>query len=251
VPEQLPLSVLYEDDQLAVLDKAAGMVVHPGAGNATGTLVNALLFHFGDRMRGVADASRPGIVHRLDKGTSGVIVVAFTDTAHARLQEQFARRTVRKEYLALAYGRLEGSIGTIDVPLGRDRADRKRISANTARARASRTDWQLLESLSGMSWVRAQPRTGRTHQIRAHFTHIGHPLVGDDTYAGRRWRGIGDAALASAVRQLGRPALHAAALEFEHPVSRTQQRYEAPLPPDLRAVLEAARAAVERSIGRS
>ncbi len=251
VPQDLPLAMLYEDQEIAVLDKAAGMVVHPGAGHESRTLVNALLFHFGDRLAGFSDASRPGIVHRLDKGTSGVMVVAFTDTAHARLQRQFANRTVAKEYLAMTYGHPPGTAGTIDVALGRDRNDRRRVSSNTAHGRDAQTDWESIEKFPDLSWLWARPRTGRTHQIRAHLTHLGHPLVGDDLYSGRRWKGVQDPMLRRAIAAMDRPALHAATLELDHPSTGERLRYEAPLPPDLERFLAVARDARDRNTGRA
>jgi len=237
VPEAIPLDVLYEDDDLAVIDKPSGMVMHPAPGHPTGTLVHALAHRFGDRLTAVADGSRPGIVHRLDRGTSGVVVVALTDRAHQHLAAQFAARTVRKEYLALVYGKPAQDSGTIDAPLGRDPKDRKRISTRARRSRAAVTDWRLLESFPGFALIEAQPRTGRTHQIRVHLAHIHHAIVGDDDYSGRQWKGVPDGRTRSLVRSFGRPALHAHRLEFEHPSTGARAAFEAPLATDFEQLL--------------
>jgi len=238
VAEPIPLDVLYEDDDLAVIDKPADLVVHPAPGNRTGTLVHALLHRYGDRLSSISGGGRPGIVHRLDKGTTGVIVVALSDVAHQRLARQFAERTVSKTYLAVAYGCPADNEGRIDVALGRDRQDRKKISALTNTPRPAQTDWKVLERLAGLCLVRLQPRTGRTHQIRAHMACLRHPLVGDDLYAGRQWRGIQDPTIRKAVSSFGRPALHAAELEIDHPTSGKRLHFEAPLPADLQALLD-------------
>ena len=237
IPEAIPLEVLYEDDELAVIDKPPGMVMHPAPGHATGTLVHALAHRFGDRLAAVADGSRPGIVHRLDRGTSGVVVVALTDRAHQNLAAQFAARTVRKEYLALVYGEPAQDSGTIDVALGRDPKDRKRISTRARRARAAVTDWQRLESFPGFALIEARPRTGRTHQIRVHLAHIHHAIVGDDDYSGRQWKGVPEGRTRSLVRNFGRPALHAHRLEFEHPSTGSRVDFQAPLAPDFEQLL--------------
>ena len=237
VPEAIPLEVLYEDDDLAIIDKPAGMVMHPAPGHRTGTLVHALAHRFGDRLAAVADGSRPGIVHRLDRGTSGVLVVALTDRAHHHLAAQFAARTVLKEYLALVYGEPEQDSGTIDAPLGRDPKDRKRISTRARRSRAAVTDWQRLESYPGFALIKARPRTGRTHQIRVHLAHLHHAIVGDDDYSGRQWKGVPDGRTRSLIRNFGRPALHAHRLEFEHPSTSVRVAFEAPLAPDFQRLL--------------
>ncbi len=236
-PEPIPLSILYADDDLVVIDKPAGMVVHPAPGHPTGTLVHALLYHFGDRLLALSDTTRPGIVHRLDKGTTGVILAAMTDQAHTALQRQFAERTVLKHYDALVYGRPAQPRGSIDTPLGRDRNDRKKISVNTGQPRDARTDWKQQEAFPGLTLLRVRPRTGRTHQIRAHMAHLRHPLVGDELYAGRQWKGIPERGVRSALARFGRPALHARSIEFDHPTSGERLRFEAPLPADLEQLL--------------
>lgn len=237
VPEAIHLEVIYEDADLAVIDKPAGMVMHPAPGHRTGTLVHALVHRFGDRLAVVADGSRPGIVHRLDRGTSGVVVVAMTDHAHQHLAAQFAARTVRKEYLALVYGDPEPDSGTIDAPLGRDPKNRKRISTRARRARAAVTDWQRLESFPGFALIEARPRTGRTHQVRVHLAHMHHAIVGDDDYSGRQWKGVPDGRTRSLVRNFGRPALHAHRLAFEHPSTGARVAFEAPLAADFQQLL--------------
>lgn len=240
-PEPIPLAVLWEDDHLAVIDKPAGLVVHPAPGNRTGTLVHALLHRWGERLAGSTRSIRPGIVHRLDKGTTGVMVVALEEAAHERLAAQFAARTVEKDYLALVYGSPDDTEGTIDQPLGRDRHDRKKISTATNRPRAATTDWRVIETLPGLSLIHARPRTGRTHQIRAHLAWLHHPLVGDDIYAGRQYRGIQEGRIRSLLAAFGRPALHAWKLAFDHPVSGERLRFEAEVPADLRVLLETLR----------
>lgn len=240
-PEAIPLSVLYEDEHLAVIDKAAGMVMHPAPGNRTGTLVHAMLHRYGERLAASTEAARPGIVHRLDKGTTGALVVALKDTIHEALQRQFAARTVAKQYLALVYGRPARPGGLVDVPLGRDRVDRKKISANTRQPREASTEWEREEDFVGVTMVRLRPRTGRTHQIRAHMTHIGHPLVGDAAYCGRRFRSINDPMVRQYIASFARPALHAASLAFDHPVSGERLCFEAPIAADLSSLIEVLR----------
>lgn len=249
VPEAIPLRILYEDDALAAIDKPADLVVHPAPGHRTGTLVHALLHRFGDRLSSFSDAGRPGIVHRLDKGTTGVIVVALTDAAHQSLARQFAERTVAKTYLAVVYGCPKDGSGLIDVPIGRDRQDRKKISHRTGTPRAAQTEWEVVERFDGLCLLRLRPRTGRTHQIRAHLAWLNHPLVGDELYAGRQWRGVRDPLVRSAAAAFARPALHAAALEIDHPVSGERTRFEAPLPEDLEALLELLRSRRDRPSG--
>jgi 23S rRNA pseudouridine1911/1915/1917 synthase len=243
IPAQdLPLHIVYQDEHLVVIDKAAGMVVHPAPGHRTGTLVNALLFHVRD-LSGVGGRLRPGIVHRLDRDTSGLLVAAKTDAAHAGLADALRKRKVKRIYLAAAWGPLSESPVTIDAPIGRDRKDRKRMAVSEA-GRSAVTRVRVRER-----WVRADLldvalRTGRTHQIRVHLAHIGHPVVGDPLYGSGWERGMGGPERSWAkelARRTPRLFLHAAELGFEHPVSGAAMRFQAPLPPDLAAVAEWAR----------
>ncbi len=239
VSEAIPLDIVYEDDALIVVDKASGMVVHPGAGNPTGTLANALLHHFQRISR--RDTIRPGIVHRLDKATSGLLVVAKSERVHELLAEQFKRRKVEKEYLALLHGRLEKREGVIDLAVGRDPWARTRISTRSRRARPALTQYRVIRSLCGggttFSYVRVTLHTGRTHQVRVHFQSLGHPVVGDGTYGERADQKIKEDHLLQAVRGLGRHFLHATLLSFEHPGSGQRVRFESPLPEDLEELL--------------
>jgi 23S rRNA pseudouridine1911/1915/1917 synthase len=233
-PEAIPLDVLHEDRHLIVINKPAGMVVHPGAGAREGTLAHAILHHCSD-LSGIGGVDRPGIVHRLDKDTSGVIVVAKDDATHRDLAAQFARRTVEKTYVALVRGRVRALSGAIDAPLGRDRRQRLRISSRTDRPRDALTHYTVLERLPRHTWLEIRPRTGRTHQIRVHMKMLGHPIAGDPLYGGR-----GDERLPVALPR--RLALHALRIAFDHPATRGRLVCEAPLPADLTAMLEAARA---------
>jgi 23S rRNA pseudouridine1911/1915/1917 synthase len=236
--EPLPLTILYEDADLVVIDKPAGMVVHPGAGHRQGTVVNALLHHVGG-LSGIGGVARPGIVHRLDRGTSGVMVVAKHDTAHQDLARQFHDRTVEKIYLALVWGRLAAG-QRLEQPIGRDRRDRQKMSTRSARTRTALTEIVSVEPLRGVTLAHIRIGTGRTHQIRVHLSEIGHPLVGDDLYGGSRAHPrTGVAGLG----KLGRPFLHAARLTLTHPRTQALMTFEAPLPADLTALLEALRRA--------
>lgn len=219
--------IVYLDESLAVVDKPAGLVVHPAPSHTGPTLVDVLREILG----GGADPERPGIVHRLDKGTSGLLVVARDDAAHAALQEQVRRRDVERVYLALAGGRITSRTGTIDAPIGRAAHRRHRMAVSGAGSRQARTHFEVLELLPRESYVEVKLETGRTHQIRAHFAAIGHPLTGDETYGGAMRYG------------LERQFLHAHRLVFEHPLSGERLSFESPLPADLAAALAAARAA--------
>ena len=227
-PEPIPLSILHEDEDVIVVDKPAGLVVHPAPGHACGTLVNALLHHCGP-LAGVGGVLRPGIVHRLDKGTSGVLVVAKHDAAHRHLALQFHDHTIEREYRALVRGIPRAEGGHIDRPVGRHRRDRKRMSVHAGVAREARTGWRVLRRFpaSERSWLEIRPETGRTHQIRVHLASIGLPIVGDPVYGRARGGGA----------ELGRPALHAARLGFAHPRTGERVRCEAPLPDDLGGLL--------------
>ena len=232
-PEEIPLSILYEDADLVVVDKPAGMVVHPAAGHASGTLVNALLHHVKD-LSGIGGELRPGIVHRLDRGTSGVMVVAKHDTAHAELARQFHDREVEKEYVALVWGVVQAG-RRIDTPIGRDPHDRQKMSARARRARSAVTRITYAQHFRGVTLVHVAIATGRTHQIRVHLGAIGHPLVGDSVYGGGRKRVPGDL---RAVARLQRPFLHSWRIAFAHPGDARRLEFTAPLPPDLQGALD-------------
>lgn len=232
--EDLPLEVLYQDADVAVLNKPAGMVVHPGAGHASGTLVNALLHHISD-LSGIGGEIRPGIVHRLDRGTSGVMVVAKNDAAHQSLSQQFQEREVEKEYIALVWGEVQAG-RRIDSPIGRDPVHRQKMSARSRRARHAVTRITRAFHLPGLTLCQVAIQTGRTHQIRVHLSAIGHPIVGDSLYGGVHRRVPGDI---RAVQRLERPFLHAARLAFTHPRDGRRVEFTAPLPADLVEVLEA------------
>jgi 23S rRNA pseudouridine1911/1915/1917 synthase len=228
-PEAIPLVVLYEDTDLIVIDKPAGLVVHPAPGHVSGTLVNALLHHCGD-LAGIGGVLRPGIVHRLDRGTSGVIVAAKNDAAHVGLSSQFAAHSIERRYLTFVRGLPRADSGRIDRSIGRHPRDRKRMSVVSSSGRASITNWRVLARYptAGVSQLEIRPETGRTHQIRVHLASAGLPLVGDVIYGRARGR---DA-------DLGRPALHAALLGFDHPASGERLRFDAPLPEDLLELVE-------------
>ena len=240
-PEALPLVVLYQDADLIVVDKPAGMVVHPAAGHAGGTLVNALLHHATD-LSGIGGEKRPGIVHRLDRGTSGVMVVAKNDRAHEELARQFHDREVEKDYLALVWGEVMAG-RRIDAPIGRDPSNRKKMSAKARRARDAVTRIVRVEHFGrALTLAQVAIHTGRTHQIRVHLSAIGHPIVGDPLYGGVHRRVPGDL---RAVSHLERPFLHAARLVFRHPSDKRRMEFEAPLPDDLQRVLDDLRARAE------
>jgi 23S rRNA pseudouridine1911/1915/1917 synthase len=235
LPEPGDLRVLYEDAEIVVLDKPAGLIVHPGAGRSTGTLAHHLLDRYPE-MAGVGGPGRPGIVHRLDQGTSGVLVVARTPAAYQRLSRAFASREVHKLYLAIAYGAPSPAAGTIDAPIGRHPQERKEMAVRPG-GRPARTHYRTLAAAAGISLLELDLATGRTHQIRVHLKHLGHPLAGDPVYGEARWKGLPRAQQA-ALRDFPRPALHAWKLAFRHPATDEPLAFEAPVPPDLEDLWE-------------
>jgi 23S rRNA pseudouridine1911/1915/1917 synthase len=240
-PEELPVTFIYEDEHIVVVDKPPGIAVHPAGRVISGTLVNALLFHVRD-LQGVGGVLRPGIVHRLDKGTSGVMVVAKNDLAHDALVQQFKGREVHKIYLALAYGKMKGEEGVITAPMGRHPIDRKRFSLRTRQPKEALTQWRVQERFKGITFMQISPKTGRTHQIRVHMSAIGHPLLGDPLYTKKRWLDrIEDRNLRERIKALGRQALHASLLAFSHPATGERMEFTAPMPDDMEKILEVLR----------
>ena len=235
-PEDLPLTVLYDDPAFLVINKPPGVVVHPGAGRHAGTLVNALLYHVKD-LSGIGGVERPGIVHRLDRGTSGVMVVAKSDAAHRHLAKQFQLRGVAKEYVALVWGKPRAGL-VLDRPIGRDPRQRKKMSTRASRGRPALTRVIDVEPFRGVSYARVAIATGRTHQIRVHLSESGHAVVGDALYGGVRAAMPAHLAVLKAV---DRPLLHAARLSFDHPVDGRRLTFDAPEPSDMTAVLSALR----------
>jgi 23S rRNA pseudouridine1911/1915/1917 synthase len=238
VAEALPLPIVFQDQDLIVVDKPAGMVVHPAGGHSSGTLVNALLHHIGD-LSGIGGEKRPGIVHRLDRGTSGLMVVAKHDRAHDELSRQFHDREVEKEYVVLVWGVVHAG-RRIDLPIGRDPANRKRMSSRARRSREAITRIVQTEAVArGLTLARVAIHTGRTHQIRVHLSAIGHPVVGDALYGGVRRRVPGDL---TTVKRLDRPFLHASRLVFRHPADSRRMEFDSDIPADLQSVLDELRA---------
>ncbi len=236
LPEPIPIEVVHEDDHLLVVNKPAGLVVHPGHGRSRGTLVNALLGR-GTRLAPAGGADRPGIVHRLDRETSGLLVVAKTDEAHRALASAFARREVSKTYLALVWRHPRPAEGTIEQAIGRSRSDPTRMSVRSPRGRPATTAYRILESLPGFALLEVRLVTGRTHQIRVHFQSRQHPVVGDTRYGGQPWAGLRDATKRAAIRDFRRLALHASELRFLHPATRREIHLRSPLPPEFEALL--------------
>jgi 23S rRNA pseudouridine1911/1915/1917 synthase len=230
LPEAGELRLLHEDADLLALDKPPGLVVHPGAGRATGTLVHRLLDRYPE-LAGVGGAGRPGIVHRLDKDTSGVLIVARTPAAYRELVRQFAGREIDKRYLAIVYGAPAAASGTIEAPIGRHRTERQRMTVR-AGGRPATTGWRKLAAAGAVALLELTLHTGRTHQIRVHLKHLGHPLIGDPIYGEARWRGVTGPAR-RALESFPRPALHAWRLRLPHPNSGAEVTLEAPAPADL------------------
>ncbi len=230
--EAIPLDVLYEDEDLAVINKPAGIVVHPGAGESSGTLVGALLYRFGS-LSMIGGPLRPGIVHRLDKGTSGALVIARTDQAHRALVEQFQERAVEKTYVALLHGKTRDRSGRIELPVARDLRRRTRMTTRRRDGRTARTDWSAKLFLGGFTLIEADLHTGRTHQLRVHFSSLGFPVVGDTLYGAPREETVHGVVLP----QLGRNFLHAARIRLTHPRTGDPLDVRAPLPPELKSYI--------------
>ena len=225
VPENIPLDIIYEDDDVVVLNKARGMVVHPAPGNYTGTLVNALLYHCSN-LSGINSAIRPGIVHRLDKDTSGIMIVAKNDAAHISLSQQIQSKTAVRTYLAVVRGNIKTDSGTIETQIARDKTDRKKMAVVKDGGRDAITDYEVLERFGKYTLVRCKLRTGRTHQIRVHMEYLGYPLVGDSKYSPMKTPfGIKG------------QALHSHTLEFTHPRTGERMKFEAPLPEDMHKII--------------
>lgn len=225
VPENIPLDIIYEDDDVVVLNKARGMVVHPAPGNYTGTLVNALLYHCSN-LSGINSAIRPGIVHRLDKDTSGIMIVAKNDAAHISLSQQIQSKTAVRTYLAVVRGNIKTDSGTIETQSARDKTDRKKMAVVKEGGRDAITDYEVLERFGKYTLVRCKLRTGRTHQIRVHMEYLGYPLVGDPKYSPMKTPfGIKG------------QALHSHTLEFTHPRTGERMKFEAPLPEDMHKII--------------
>jgi 23S rRNA pseudouridine1911/1915/1917 synthase len=234
LPEDIPLDVLHEDEDLIVINKPAGMVMHPAPGHHTGTLVHALLHHCDD-LAGIGGVERPGIVHRLDRGTSGVVVCAKNDAAHEFLAKQFHDHTIGRVYFALVRSCPGADRGRVDRAIGRHPRDRKKMSVRTRSGRAAITNWEIHERFpkSQSSWVEVRPETGRTHQIRVHLSSVGMPLLGDPVYGHRQGKSQGKGKM-----RLDRPGLHAAELGFDHPRTGERMCFRVPVPEDLQAVLD-------------
>ena len=235
--EAIPLEILFEDRHLVVVNKPAGMVVHPGAGNSGGTLVNALLGHCTD-LSGIGGELRPGIVHRIDKDTSGVLVVAKSDAAHQSLSDQFKVHSIKRVYLALVYGSPKEDKGRLESAIGRHPVDRKRMSGKAKHGKHAVTHWRVVGRYSGITLLRLMLETGRTHQIRVHLSEAGHPLVGDDVYGGGgRLANVSDTVLRKLIKALGRQALHAKTLGFIHPVTGEYLEFDTELPEDMARIV--------------
>ena len=234
-PENIPIEIVYEDDDLIVVNKAAGMIVHPAAGIESGTLANALAFHF-EQLSTSGGVVRPGIVHRLDKGTSGLLVVAKTEEAHEHLADQFRAREVFKSYIALVHGQVEKDTDQIDQPIARDPRNRTRMAVVRG-GRPALSIYKVRRSSKCFTLLDVELKTGRTHQIRVHLAWLNHPVVGDEVYGGGRDKTVSDPKLRSRIAKLGRPFLHAEQLGFRHPRRSEELRFTAPLPQELEELI--------------
>ena len=228
-PEAIPLEIVYEDQDLLVINKPKGMVVHPAPGNYSGTLVNALLHHCGDSLSGINGVARPGIVHRIDKDTSGLLIVAKNDFAHTKLAEQIQAHSFRREYRAVVHGNLKGDIGTVNQPLGRHPADRKKMAVlpNSPSAREAVTHFEVLERFGGFTYLRLRLETGRTHQIRVHMAFLGHPVAGDPVYGPKK-----------VIKSLNGQCLHAGLIGFSHPRTGEYLEFTSPVPDVFQSFLD-------------
>lgn len=236
-PQEIPLEVLYEDPDVIVINKGAGMVVHPGAGNEDGTLVNALLAHCKD-LSGIGGELRPGIVHRIDKDTSGVLVIAKSDRAHTSLSDQFKAHSIKRIYLALVYGNLKEDKGRIESIIGRHPVDRKKMSGKARHGKNAITHWRVEARFPGITLVRLRLETGRTHQIRVHLSEAGHPLLADEIYGGgSRLAQVKAPVLRQMIKTMGRQALHAKTLGFLHPVTGQYLEFATELPGDMAGII--------------
>jgi 23S rRNA pseudouridine1911/1915/1917 synthase len=230
-PEQIPLQIHFEDQDLAVIEKPAGIVVHPGSGTKTGTVVHGLLFHF-QNLSTAGGEGRPGIVHRLDKNTSGLLIVAKNNVAHARLSKAFHDRDIEKTYVALAHGKLPRPVGTIELSVSRHPTLRTKMAAGKTRGRSAHTEYRVLEQFRGFSLLEIRIKTGRTHQIRVHLSAIGHPVVGDDVYGERSYKEF-----VKKFDDFHRFFLHASSLRFTHPTTGVAMEFHSDLPPELQKLL--------------
>lgn len=239
VPESIPLDILFEDEDLLVINKPPNLVVHPGAGHRAGTLVHALLAHC-DGLATIGGVERPGIVHRLDKGTSGVMVVAKNDASHGSLSSQFKQHEVHKIYWAMVYGVLRQKKGTISGKIARSPVHRKKFAVHATKGKQAITHYEMLQEGSGVSLVKIILETGRTHQIRVHLTHQGHSIVGDTLYGGheRKWKLIRNEELKKHLHVLNHPLLHSRRLELMHPRLKKKMHWEAPVPDDFQRVMD-------------
>ncbi|MDD5455212.1 MAG: RluA family pseudouridine synthase [Candidatus Ratteibacteria bacterium] len=237
--EDIPLNVLYEDKELIVINKPAGLVVHPAGEKKTQTLVNALLNHCGEEILKIGGNERGGLVHRLDKDTSGVMVIAKTENAHNEIAHQFQERKTEKTYIALAWGTIKEDTGEINAPIGRSIGDRRKMSVFSAKVRESTTFFRVLEIFQDFTLLELKPKTGRTHQIRVHLSSIGHPIIGDEVYGGKKR--IASSSLKGIKDKIERQFLHAQKLRFYHPKLKKIMEFSAPLPEDMQYVIDWAR----------
>jgi 23S rRNA pseudouridine1911/1915/1917 synthase len=242
-PEPIEIDIMYQDTDIIVINKPPGIVVHPAPGHYSGTIVNALLFHCND-LAGIGGEMRPGIVHRLDKDTSGVLVAAKNDSAHSFLSSQFKERKIKKQYLALVYGNMEQDSGSIRLPIGRDSSDRKKMSVITRKPRTAETHWEVAERFDAASLIRIDLKTGRTHQIRVHCSAIRHPVVGDKVYGYSKIKlsGANNKEKQELLKSVKRQMLHAWSIKFRHPATRETMELNAPVPDDMVNLMESLRA---------